>query len=161
MHRLRTSIIDRDDIDFASKLKIFDKNFDPKENSQNFEKFIVETDAIINDYEEQIENFKERLNFYNRIETQTITNFSLNINGLNTFYKNVQDILSSSDPDIIALTSVYNEKITELFNSVSQMESQISERDNKLEKFINSVTDLKKIIYDKDLILADIHGIYF
>ena len=170
LRRIRTSIVYKDEADFRSKLQKFEKRptiSSGRDNEPEIKNFLNEAHSMCENYENEIEYLRERLNEFEK-EKRSFHNLEVYSNTISTefdacpkisFLRQMK-ILTDKDISFVEISNIYNEKICELFEENEKLQvllknQELLERENKDLKF-----SLQKLNEEKDSSIKNINEIY-
>lgn len=152
---IRNSILYTNHDTISSIRKTFDQNANLNDNSKDpqFKSFVNEVNQMIENYENEIGLLEQKIDtlqtFDNKLKIENSSNnFSLYASE-KLIFKNYVKYLKSKDPSLEEITTIFNEKILELFEENDKL-------DNELKNFKKSEEDILKL---KSLIIDNEHEI--
>lgn len=136
-------------------------NNNNKQFSKMFENFILETNEICNEMQDEIDKLRNRLKnkkFENLDITINNTVQIINDPALDLYAKVDELSRRTPSPDITQMMNVYNEKIAELFMTLAETQSQLSEKDYLIRDLSLQLGKLGSDLAEKDFTLSNIHS---
>lgn len=167
----------QNDTDFQTRMKKFEKNKDYKEkkdgslNQEHVSTFLKETSSLCENYEKEIELLRHKLEekkMFNNLEispgldTDNESYFEILSNPKDVFMKGMGKI-TSGNPDFGEITTIYNEKIAELFDENEKLQVTLKNMKNMEKENANyekKIKSLNDIIIDKEKSIANINGMF-
>ena len=95
---------------------------------------------------------------FENLEVCDNVSFGINQNSHLVFNKKVEILINNPNPDIIEITNVYNDKISELFLELGKMQSDFVDKETHINNMNKELEECKKNLKEKEKSLNSIHG---
>jgi hypothetical protein len=144
LKKIRENIVTSNEADFQTRKKMFEKKDEKKVVSDtNLQHFLIETKTICDNYEYEIETLKEQI--FNLAKISTFDDLDISTNQELEFLPQQSKVFLNQinnkiaeNSDIAQISTIYSEKITELFEENEKLQ-------NQLKNFLSDEKELKDL----------------